>query len=201
MIIEEHLIHLIMKKVFLLMLCVAMATVGASARFYESPKAVQHYEGGAFIGVNIPMNTNSDYDSRSSFDVGAEFRVNLKSSPFDLGGVLMIRDMEYRHFSPKYEYSSRGVIGLAVCGNFNLRQGYKVNPFIGAGAGVAYNGKNDRPSVYEGASALLLFRAGVELWYHLRVTADMCFTVRGYSCAGITVGFSLGGRPKKQPAE
>ncbi|MDE7426233.1 MAG: hypothetical protein K2M79_00340 [Muribaculaceae bacterium] len=189
-----------MKKKFLVMLCVMMASVGASARFYESPKAVQRYEGGAFAGVNIPMNTNSDYDSRSGIDLGAEFRVNLKNSPFDVGVIMMLRGMDYRYKWIDYD-SSRGIFALSVCGDFNFRQGYKVNPFVGAGAGVAINGNNNNNDVYKGPSTLILFRAGVELWYHVRLTADMSFTVKGFSCAGLTVGFSLGGRPRKQITE
>lgn len=41
-------------------------------------------------------------------------------------------------------------------------------------------------------------RAGVELFYHIRLTAHCMIVRHGFHTAALTIGFVIGGRPKKK---
>lgn len=89
-------------------------------------------------------------------------------------------------------------MALALTGDYNFRQGTKINPFVGAAWGVAFNDVvGDKYFPSEGTSMLFAPRVGVELLYHIRLMAQFNISRKGYNNFSLTIGFVLGGRPKK----
>lgn len=81
---------------------------------------------------------------------------------------------------------------FGVCSHYNLRQGRKVNPYFGLGAGVAWWS----PS-YSKAGFAIEPRVGVEFLYHIRLSIECQISRKYYNAVGLTLGFVIGGRPKK----
>ena len=63
---------------------------------------------------------------------------------------------------------------------------------------VAFNDVvGDKYFPSEGTSMLFAPRVGVELLYHIRLMAQFNISRKGYNNFSLTIGFVLGGRPKK----
>lgn len=106
----------------------------------------------------------------------------------------------YEHlFNDGYDrWQSNRTLAIAAVGDYNFKQGTKINPFVGTAIGVAFNdvvGDEYFPS--KGTSMLFAPRIGVELLYHFRISAQFNICKKGYNNVSVNIGFVLGGRPKK----
>lgn len=183
---------------FLKTACLFFALV-ASTTIYS--QTVKPYEFEISLGATAPLERYSNEKSMIGPHVGLHLRYNLADKPWAVG-VLMQVDAAVReqnnHLYSSDDWQSYRTIAFALSGEYNLRQGQKVNPFVSIAVGMAstesFGDSEDDP---QRTSPLFLPKIGVELWHFLRVSAYTKLTRKGYNTAGITLGITLGGRPRK----
>lgn len=136
---------------------------------------------------------------------GLELRYNTEEQPWDCGAFLQL-DAAVRHYDMPnkpggYWLQTNRTWAYGVTGDYNFRQGYRVNPFVGIGIGAAsidQVGDSKYWNVEAESSFVLMPRAGVELFHHIRLTAHCMIVRHGFHTAALTIGFVIGGRPKKK---
>lgn len=189
-----------MKKIISFVLVVLINTVVAYGQSNHS--IVQMLEGEVRAGFTTPLGGYHTGKSQISASLGLEGRYNFKGTPWDCGLMLDL-STAYRGYNHLYEegndrWQSNRTLALALTGDYNFRQGKKVNPFIGTGIGVAFNDVvGDKYFPSKGTSMYFAPRAGVELFYHLRISAQFNLCRKGYNNMSVNLSFVLGGRPKK----
>lgn len=107
----------------------------------------------------------------------------------------------YEHlYNDGYDrWQNNRTLALALTGDYNFLQGKKVNPFIGTAIGVAFNDVvGDKCFPTKGTSMLFSPRVGVEFFHHFRLATQFNLSRKGYNNLSVTLGFVIGGRPKKQ---
>lgn len=163
---------------------------------------VQNLEGEASMGLTVPFNNFHKGEKSVGPDLGLELRYNLPQTPWDCGLNLNITTAVYKYYdAPKsdwyWEQSNRSV-SLMIVGDYNFKQGLKINPFFGVGLGLSlYDSINEVVYESSGSSVLLRPRFGIELFRHLRIGIFSTITRVGYSNCGISIGGVIGGLPKK----
>jgi len=173
---------------------------------------VQDVEGGIYAGATLPLGGYHGGDNRCFATVGLSLSYNLPTIPVDCG-VFMQLDCVRRSLTGTYETSdgqgnmvncsvtglqNNRTLTLGVVGNYNFRRCSNVNPFAGLGIGVGFNDAvGDVAFPSKGTSMVFMPRVGVEIWHLFRLTAYATICRTGYNCAGLTLEFSFGGRPKK----
>lgn len=163
---------------------------------------VQMMEGEIRAGLTTPLGAYHTGKAQVSAALGIEGRYNIKGTPWDCGLMLDLTTARrgYEHlYNDGYDrWQSNRTLALAATGEYNLRQGTKINPFVGAALGVAFNDVvGDRYFPSNGTSVLFAPRIGVEFVYHIRLMAQFNICRKGYNNFSLTLGFVLGGRPKK----
>ena len=194
---------------FLAVLMLLCALFGYAAK----PLPVQRFEGGLGVGrLSFPLSSYSNTERymllplfpsgeirfnipRTAWDVGITF-YSLSSSVYRLHGTY-----EYKGESYSYSYDVVNNCDLiGVCSHYNLRQGRKVNPFFGLAAGIGLSVKSElfNNNISDiGSHFAIEPRVGVEFLYHIRLCADIQISRKGFNTVGLTLGFAIGGRPKK----
>ncbi len=164
---------------------------------------VQMMEGEIRAGLTTPLGGYHTGKAQVSATLGIEGRYNFKGTPWDCGLMLDLSTARrgYEHlYNDGYDrWQSNRTLALAATGEYNLRQGTKINPFVGAALGVAFNDVvGDKYFPSKGTSMLFAPRIGVEFIHHIRLMAQFNICRKGYNNFSFTLGFVLGGRPKKQ---
>lgn len=159
-------------------------------------------EGEVRAGLTTPLGEYHTGKSQIGASLGLEGRYNFKGAPWDCGLMLDLSTARrgYEHlYNDGYDrWQSNRTLALAITGDYNFRQGTKINPFVGTALGVAFNdvvGDNYFPST--GTSMLFSPRVGIEFLYHFRIAAQFNLCRKGYHNLSVTLGLTLGGRPKK----
>lgn len=190
-----------MKKVILFLLFAVASSVAAYSQ--SDLKIVQKMEGEIRGGLTTPLGDYHTGKPQIGASLGLEGRYNFKGTLWDCGLMLDLstacRGYEHLYNDDYDRWQSNRTLALAMTGNYNFRQGSKINPFIGTAIGVAFNdvvGDKYFPSM--GTSMLFSPRVGVELFYHLRISTQYNICRKGYNNLSLTLGLTLGGRPKKQ---
>lgn len=183
-------------RLFFLFLC--LLTFRANA---QTP-VVQMMEGEIRAGLTTPLGGYHTGKSQVSAAIGIEGRYNFKDTPWDCGLMLDLSTARrgYEHlYNDGYDrWQCNRTLALAATGEYNFRQGTKINPFAGAALGIAFNDVvGDKYFPAKGTSMLFAPRIGVEFIYHIRVMAQFNLSRNGYNNFSLTLGFVLGGRPKK----
>lgn len=165
-------------------------------------KKVQKMEGGAFIGLTIPIESYHGGTAKITGDFGLEGRYNLVGTPWDFGLQLALYTAMRGYdnlFNDKHNrWQNNRTLALAAVSDYNVYQGNKVNPFVGCALGIGFNDVvGDRYFPTKGTSCLVAPRFGVELWHHLRLTAQINICRKGYNNFSLSIGAVIGGRPKK----
>lgn len=193
-----------MKKVILFLLFAVASSVTAYSQ--GNPKIVQKMEVEARAGLTTPLGDYHTGKPQISASLGLEGRYNFKGTPWDCGIMLDLSTARrgYEHlYNDGYDrWQSNRTLALALTGDYNFRQGTKINPFIGTAIGVAFNDVvGDKYFPSKGTSMLFSPRVGVELFYHLRISAQFNICRKGYNNFSLALGLTLGGRPKKQESQ
>lgn len=188
-------IHKLLKIIFLF---VALATTSMNAQ----TKIVQMMEGEIRAGLTTPLGGYHTGKAQVSAALGIEGRYNFKGTPWDCGLMLDLSTARrgYEHlYNDGYDrWQSNRTLALAITGEYNFRQGTKINPFAGAAMGVAFNDVvGDKYFPSKGTSMLFAPRIGVEFIHHIRLMAQFNICRKGYNNFSLTLGLVLGGRPKK----
>lgn len=187
--------HKLLKIIFLF---VVLATASMNAQ----TKIVQMMEGEIRAGLTAPLGGYYTGKAQVSAALGIEGRYNVKGTPWDCGLMLDLSTARrgYEHlYNDGYDrWQSNRTLALAITGEYNLRQGTKINPFAGAAMGVAFNDVvGDKYFPSKGTSMLFAPRIGVEFIHHIRLMAQFNICRKGYNNFSLTLGLVLGGRPKK----
>lgn len=172
----------------------------ASATFWNNTLPVQNCEGEVLIGCSVPLGSYHSGSANLAPAFGLELRRNFSGSPFDAGIQLQLSGAR-RHGFNHGKYCSdqtNRTLGIAFTGDFNCRQGHKVNPFVGCALGLGLNdvvGSRRYPSKH--TSLLISPRLGVEFFHFLRVSAQFNVSRKGYHNFALNIGLVVGGRVKK----
>ena len=141
---------------------------------------------------------------KPSYSYAIEGRYNIGATGWDCGLMAGVttsrRDYITDHVGgirSGLEQNNRTWI-MAATGDYNFRQGNRISPYIGCGLGYGYN-QTTNAWIYpsEGSSLVFMPRGGVEIAGFLRLMAEFNVCRKGYNNFALTVGFVLGGRPKK----
>lgn len=164
---------------------------------------VQMMEGEIRAGLTTPLGGYHTGKAQVSAALGIEGRYNFKGTPWYCGLMLDLSTARrgYEHlYNDGYDrWQSNRTLALAATGEYNLRQGTIINPFAGAALGVAFNDVvGDKYFPSKGTSMLFAPRIGIEFLYHIRLMAQFNICRKGYNNFSLTLGFVIGGRPKKQ---
>ncbi|MDD6131586.1 MAG: hypothetical protein PUB55_02385 [Bacteroidales bacterium] len=187
-----------MKSIKLFLLFVCLFTVQVKA---QTP-VVQMMEGEIRAGLTTPIGGFHTGKAEVGGDIGLEGRYNFEGTPWDCGLMLEVssarRGFNHLFNNGNDHWQSNRTVDLAAISEYNLRQGTKINPFVGAALGVASNdvvGDEYFPS--EGTTIFFAPRIGVEFLHHIRLMAQLNISRAGHNNFSFTIGFVLGGRPKK----
>lgn len=188
-----------MRKVIVLLAFVAILSCNKMAA--ESP-VVQMLEGEVRAGLTTPLGGYHTGKAQVSGTLGIEGRYNIKGTPWDCGLMLDLSTARrgFEHlFNDGYDrWQSNRTLAFALVGDYNMRQGTKINPFAGLAVGIGRNDVvGDKCFPTNGTSLYAAPRIGVEFLYHIRVCAQFNLCRNGYNNFGLSLGFVLGGRPKK----
>lgn len=164
---------------------------------------VQRFEGELNVGFTSSLGNFHNGSHQIGADFGLELRYNHPLTAWDYGVALNVTTAVYG-FSDhsesvdwSWDQSNRG-INLMLVGDYNFRQGKKVNPFVGTGIGVSfYETVNDPVYSIDGTAFVWQPRVGVELFHHLRFSLFSTVSRNGLCNFGMTIGGVIGGRPKK----
>lgn len=183
-------------KVFLLIVSLFMMQA------HSQTNVVQIMEGEVRAGMTTPLGGYRDGEAQMGAALGIEGRYNFKGTPWDCGLMLdlSVARRGYEHlFNDGYDrWQSNRTLALAFTGDYNLRQGAKINPFVGTGLGVAFNDVvGDKYFPTKGTAMFFSPRVGVEFLSHIRLMAQFNISRKGYNNFCLSVGFVLGGRAKK----
>lgn len=189
-----------MRKLILFVLFAVAVSVAAFSQ--GNHKIVQRMEGEARAGFTTPLGSFHTGKPRISMSIGLEGRYNFKGTPWDCGLMLDLsaacRGYEHLYNDGYDRWQNNRTLALALTGDYNFRQGTKLNPFVGTAIGVAYNDVvGDRYFPSKGISMIFSPRIGVEIFYHLRIAAQFNICRKGYNNLSLTLGLVIGGRPKK----
>ncbi len=179
---------------------------------FAQESKVQNVEGGFYVGPTIPLGGYNGGTNKVFLSFGASLSYNFQSVPVDCGVFMQIDFPRHEFFTSGTVYAEGIPVGsyaynqtqlnrtltIGVVGNYNFRRSSKVNPFAGLGIGVGFNDVvGDVTFSSKGTSLVVMPRVGVEFWQLFRLTAFATVCRTGYNCAGLTLGFSFGGRPKQ----
>lgn len=190
-----------MRIIALFVLFVLTGSVTVNSQ--NNHRIVQKMEVEARAGLAAPLGSYHTGKSQISGALGIEGRYNFKGTPWDCGVMLDLltarRGYEHLYNDGYDRWQSNRTLALAFTGDYNFRQGTKVNPFIGTAVGVAYNDVvGDKYFPSSGISMIFSPRVGVEFLYHLRIVAQFNICRKGYNNLSLTLGLTVGGRPKKE---
>lgn len=180
-----------MKAKLLITLLVFTMSAGVKLKA-QTIQPVKRLEIEAKVGATFPVDKFVG-SKKLGPQFGLEGRWNF-DKPFDVGlEVYMgsaIRDYE------GHTLSNRIFSFLSVYGDYNFNRGSKVAPFVGVGIGDVKCDVIQGSEGREGMSLMVVPRVGVELWNHLRLTADLRLARKGYNTVGISIGYTFGGGRK-----
>ena len=164
---------------------------------------VQMLEGEVRAGFTTPLGSYHTGKSLISASLGLEGRYNFKGLPWDCGLMLDLstarRGYNHLYDEGNDRWQSNRTLALALTGDYNFRQGKKVNPFLGTGIGVAFNDVvGDKYFPSKGTSMFFSPRVGVEFFHHVLISAQSNLCRKGYNNLSAALSLIIGGHPKKQ---
>lgn len=156
------------KKVIILLIFIVLLSCNKIVA--ETPE-VQMLEGEIRAGLTTPIGGYHTGKAQISASLGIEGRYNIKGTPWDCGLMLDLSTARrgYEHlYNDGYDrWQSNRTLALALTGDYNLRQGTKINPFAGMALGVGFNDVvGDKYFPTKGTSFYAAPRIGVEFLYH-----------------------------------
>lgn len=169
---------------------------------------VQKYEFELQVGPTLPLGSYHGCRGEGYMTAGLEFRLNNIHPHWDVGFYLFVSSVGW--YLPEtgryteHQATTFDVVCLGVTTDYNLRQGRRINPYVGLGLAVGGDSLPDNLAFLQDHDnsghrfmPVVMPRIGVEIMYHLRVGAFMQLSRAGYNSYGFTVGVVIGGRPRK----
>lgn len=187
-----------MKK-YVVLIVLTMVSFGLNAQNYNDVKRVEFEIGGGFI-------TGTKIDGgipQIGMQLFAETRLNVTGTPFDVG-----LQASFGYFNRKenmfgYETDVRNRGTLVTFVDYNFRKWKRTALFGGLGIGMSAvnyeyswideeTDRRNHDTAFD-RSFVVNPRIGVELWNHLRITAEYKLMKREYSYFGLNIGGVFGG--------
>lgn len=168
----------------------------------QTAPVVQMLEGGTFVGISGPLGCYRGGSNAVGPMFGLDMRYNFEKTPYDVGILFSFEMADRKYHLPECEMGRtqrNRVLFFGLIGDYNFRQSRKINPFIGIGIGMAHidNVWSNVYPLHATVKPSFMLQGGVEVFYHIRLTAHLQFCRKGYNTMGLTFGFNIGGRPKK----
>ena len=112
-----------------------------ASSYAVEPRLVQLFEFEGRAGLTLPLGGYHGGNNQASMSFGLELRYNTEEQPWDCGVFLQL-DGANRHFdipnhTNGYWHQTNRTWAYGITGDYNFRQGYRVNPFVGIGVGTA----------------------------------------------------------------
>lgn len=190
-----------MKNIIFALLFV-IACFGFSAN--GQSKRVQNFEGEIRFGLTTPLGNYHNDNKKIGGGLGLELRYNLPEQPWDIGFHLGLTTAVRSFVETDDDGSvwesgdqSNRSLNMMLVGDYNFRQGKRVNPFVGIGLGFSSLDCLEWTYPTEGSYAVIAPRIGVELLHHVRFTLTSHINRNGYNNLELSLGVVIGGRPKK----
>ena len=192
-----------MKKIVKVVVAVWAAVIaGCLSGSAVEPLRVQNYEVELNMGVGSPL--GGFRNTRGKIGVASELEVrrNFNGSKWDCGVRLGVYYNQYDFSSYADDNQTNQCFHIMATGGYNFRQGYKFNPYLGAGLGIGINDTKDGGNASDyhdigGVMPVFMLRGGFELWRHIRIGAVMNVERRGFSMIGGEIAVVFGGSLKK----
>lgn len=161
---------------------------------------VQRFEVEVFLGGTYPISHCLDLSPAFDLAEGVEFRYNLQQIPLSVGFLAEQTNTRYGEGEGYNSGLSNCMPLVALTGDWNFRQGKKINPFAGLAMGITAATWDSGMSfpVEHKNYPVFIPRIGVELGYHFRTHLDINIVRTSFSNVQLAVGANIGGRPKKQ---
>lgn len=164
------------------------------------------FEFEAGVGINMAGKING-----GAADIGLRFfiepRLNIVNTPLDVGLQLSKSSFTRQEdiYGREHEIEHKWMLVTFV--DYNLREWDRVVPFAGLGIGAAAvdntsswldsdTGRRKDDTVFD-RSFVFNPRIGVELYDHVRITAEYKWMRKEYSFWGLSIGVVFGGGQKK----
>lgn len=184
-----------MKKTIaiLLVMILSAGVLSAKPREKGEIRAVEFEIGGGVVFGNYMKNFVND----GGLSLFIETRYNIPELPFDIG--LQASVSSYGGNNNGYDVTNRGSLITFV--DYNFRYFKKIDFFAGLGVGMGMTDFKymfgDRRNVSLDRTLVVNPRVGIELFHHLRITAEYRLMDRYYSYFGINIGVPIGGGIRK----
>ncbi len=192
-----------MKKTVILFV-MFLAACPLFARYdYDNVRSFE-FELGA--GGTVAFNRNWG-SSPVGLNLMSELRYNIPTNNFDVAFQFMLGSCDWAENESGYSYDVRYKSLLVTFVDYNWRKWKNFSIFAGMGLGygaidATFHNKNaenvfERSDTSFDRSFILNPRAGIELFDHLRLTAEFKYLMTGNPFAGLNVGFVFGGGKRK----
>jgi len=173
-------------RTFILTLPLLLASSSASAQEYLE---VKPFELEVKAGATYPIDKQVG-SRRPGLGLGIEARWNLRELPLDLGFEI---GLSTAVSTLDGSDNSNRIYSWTAVADYNFMRGHKASPFVGLGLGCADCDVPEGWYSRQGTRLMVMPRAGVELFRHLRLTVDARIAMKGYNTVGLTVGYAFGG--------
>ncbi len=162
---------------------------------------MQPFEGELRAGLGLPIGNYHNGKASIGASLGIEGRHNFPTLPLSVGVMvdLISSIREFDNIIPDGYYSQNNrTLAFAATTEYNLRRDTKMHPFTGIAIGMARQDvEGDRYIPTKATSIFFSPRIGIELLYHLRLGLQLNISRHGYNTSYLTLGFVIGGRPKR----
>ncbi len=161
---------------------------------------IQKFEFEAGLGFTSPLGKYHDGKKMAGPDFSAEMRYNISSTKWDCGVLINVTTTVYRYDDMQSDWywdQSNRSINIFGVGDYNFKQGEKVNPYVGIGLGLClFDSINE--VLYDNSGATIAFRPriGIELFRHLRLGTFLSISRVGFNNWGLSIAAVIGVRTK-----
>lgn len=182
-------------------LTIIIAVLGCLCPALHAAEAlpVRAFEAEIGGGITVPIDANyHDADRMIGPTFDLEMRYNFSNTPWACG-ILIGLDWATWDFNHNGEYSRHNrMLRFGLLGEYNFRQGHRVNPFASLGWCLGIPSSiGDAPTGSTSSGHVFVPKVGVEFYRWLRLNAFFQLSRKGYNVFGLTVGLTIGGRPKQ----
>ena len=158
-----------------------------------------------YIGLTYPMRNigNSEIKETAGLNAGIEVRKNLSSLPIAVGADFFVATSarQKEKLEGGHSSNSQRMAGIAAVCDYHLFQDQPVSLFIGTGIGVSQrhtirSGIDTNIGICSEYGPVVSPRIGMELWKHVRISAEARITQRDYNVIAFRIGYAIGGSRK-----
>lgn len=154
-----------------------------------------------YLGLTYPVRNigASEVKEIAGLNAGIEVRKDLYALPISVGADLFVASSarQKEKLDGGHSSNSQRMAGIAAVCDYNFLKGGTVSFFAGTGIGIAQrrtirSGIDNGIGICPEYGPVISPRVGIELWNHLRITAEARFTQRDYNVFAFRIGYAFG---------